>query len=73
VAKSHDLDEPILGQPPSLFDHVIEHHCDLSDRPTDVHKAQKEKIEKYLPPRRHLMMRVAVVFLGVIHRGRRKA
>ena len=24
------------GQPPSLFHHVIEHHCDLRHRPADV-------------------------------------
>jgi hypothetical protein len=50
VTESHDLDEAIFGQPMALFHHVIEHHCDLRDRPPDVDEAEKEKIEKHFAP-----------------------
>jgi hypothetical protein len=61
VAESHDLDETILGQPPALLDHVIEHHRDLRDRPANVDETQKEKVEKHFAPRRHLMVCVGIV------------
>jgi len=63
MAKSHDFDEAILGQPPALFHHVIKHHRDLRDRPTDVDETEKQKIEKHLAPRRHLVIGVEIVLL----------
>ena len=47
----------------ALFYHVIEHHCDLRDRPADVNETEKEKIEKYLAPRRHLIVCRGIVSL----------
>ena len=57
----------------ALFYHVIEHHCDLRDRPADVNETEKEKIEKYLAPRRHLMICVGLVLTIVVHRRCRNA
>ena len=63
MAERHDLDEAILGQPPPLFYHVIEHHGDLRHGAADVNETEKEEIKKHFAPRRHLMIRVATRFL----------
>jgi hypothetical protein len=63
VTEGHNLDKTILGQPPALFHHVIEHHRDLRDRPADVDETEKKKIEKHFAPRRHLMVCVGIVLL----------
>ena len=54
MTKSHDPDKAIVCKPLAPFDHVIEHHRDLRNGTTDVHKAEKQKVEKDLAPRRHL-------------------
>src|SRR4029453_19563922 len=43
MAESHDLDEPVFGQPMALFHHMIEHHRDLRHRPADIAETEKEK------------------------------
>jgi hypothetical protein len=73
MTESHDLDEPILGQPSSLFDHVIEHHRDLRDGAADVNETEKEKVKKHFVPRRHLVVRVGLVLLIAVHRGCKNA
>jgi hypothetical protein len=67
MAEGHDFDEAIFGQPTALFHHVIEHHCDLSDRSADVHKAEKEEVEKNLAPGWHLMIRRQIALLSICH------
>ncbi len=56
MAERHDLDESIFRKPLALFHHVIEHHGDLRDWPTDINEAKEEEIQKHLSPRGHLMI-----------------
>src|SRR5262249_15699735 len=60
VAEGHDLHESIPRKPATLLDHVIEHHRDLRDRAAHVDEAENQKIQKYLAPRRQLMIWVVV-------------
>ena len=71
VAEGHDLDEAILGEPPALFHHVIEHHGDLRHWTADIDETEKEKIKKHFAPRRHLMIRGTIVLLSMRSRHRR--
>src|ERR1051325_386692 len=40
VTKSHDLHKTFFTKPPALLHHMAVHHCDLSNRSTDVDEAQ---------------------------------
>ncbi len=63
MAESHDLDEPVFGQPLALFHHVIKHHRDLRDWSADIDEAEEQKVEKHFAPRRHLMVCVGITLL----------
>src|SRR3989442_183627 len=62
MTEGHDLHEAIVSQPFPPLDHMVVHHRDLRYRSTNVHEAEKEKVQEHLTPGRHLMTMTGCFF-----------